>query len=93
MRYDEFGLIVELHGRAFHDTPAAYDADADRELTERAVGGVASLRITYGQVFRTTCRTAGWIATILQRLGWERTLRPCPRCPPRLSDAGCSRVA
>lgn len=82
MRYDELGLIVELHGRAFHDSPEAYDADAERELAERAVGGSESLRITYGLVFRTPCRTAAWIATILQRLGWEGTLRRCPRCPP-----------
>lgn len=82
VRYDEFGLIVELHGRAFHDSPEAYDADAERELAERAVGGSESLRITYGLVFRTGCRTAAWIATVLQRLGWEGTPRRCPRCPP-----------
>lgn len=82
VRYDEFGLIVELHGRAFHDSPEAYDADAERELAERAVGGSESLRITYGLVFRTGCRTAAWIATVLQQLGWEGTPRRCPRCPP-----------
>lgn len=87
VRYDEFGLIVELHGRAFHDSPSAYDADAERALAERAVAGSESLRITYGLVFRTGCRTAAWIATILHRLGWEGTLRRCPRCPPAASAA------
>lgn len=82
VHYAELGLIVELHGRAFHDSPEAYDADAERELAERAVGGSESVRITYGLVFRTPCRTSTWIAAILHRLGWQGTLRRCPRCPP-----------
>lgn len=87
VRYDEFGVIVELNGRAFHDSAEAYDADAERELAERAASGAESLRVTYGLVFRTGCRTAAWIATILRRRGWEGSLRRCPRCPPVVSAA------
>jgi very-short-patch-repair endonuclease len=79
--YDEFAVIVELQGRAIHDTAEAYDADAERDLAEAASGATETLRITYGQVFRSPCRTAARIAQVLGRRGWPGALAPCPECP------------
>lgn len=81
VRYDDFGVVVELQGRAFHDTAAAYDADADRDLAEAAAAAAHTLRVTYGQVFRTPCQSAAWIATVLHRGGWDGRLGRCKSCP------------
>lgn len=78
--YDEYGVIVELDGRAHHDTPRAWDDDARRDLAELATIDAVTARVTYGLVFREACRTAGWIATILRRNGWTGQIHPCPRC-------------
>lgn len=81
VRYEEYGVIVEPDGRAFHDSPEARDVDARRDLAERAISEAVTLRVTYGLVFNDGCRTARWIATILQRRGWMGVLQRCPRCP------------
>lgn len=80
VRYDDYGLIVELDGRAFHDSPRARDADAARDLAELAVRNDATARVTYGLVFRDSCSTAARIADILRRRGWNGAARRCPRC-------------
>lgn len=82
VRYEELGVIIELQGRSVHDTAEAYDADAERDLAEAAASGAETLRITYGQVFRTPCRTAAHIARVLHRHGWTGAGRPCADCPP-----------
>ncbi|TNM50227.1 hypothetical protein FHP29_00755 [Nocardioides albidus] len=82
VRYDAYGLIVEADGRTTHDTAAAYDADALRDLAEKAHRDMETVRVTYGMVFRTPCRTARQIAIILRRRGWTGGTRRCPRCPP-----------
>ena len=81
VRYEKYGLVVELNGRSIHDNPDSWDADARRGLAELAVSGALTVPVTYGLVFRDACRTAGWIAVILQRLGWTGELRRCPDCP------------
>ncbi|HWU23574.1 MAG TPA: hypothetical protein VN088_18695 [Nocardioides sp.] len=80
VRYDEYGLIVELDGRAFHDSPRARDADAARDLAELAAHNDATARVTYGLVFRDACTTAARIATILQRRGWRGEACRCAGC-------------
>lgn len=82
VRYDDFDLVIELDGRAFHDNPRARDADARRDLAELATSDAVTARVTYGLVYRETCRTARWIADLLRRRGWTGRLRPCPACPP-----------
>lgn len=79
-RYEPFGLVVEMDGRSTHDTAAAYDADAIRDLAEKAHGDAETVRVTYGMVFRTPSRTAAQIATILRRRGWTGSAHRCPRC-------------
>lgn len=80
VRYDEYGVIVELDGRAFHDTARTRDADARRDLAERAVSDATTLRVTYGLVFDDPCRTASWIAEVLRRRGWTGQPQGCPAC-------------
>ncbi|WP_202033179.1 type IV toxin-antitoxin system AbiEi family antitoxin domain-containing protein [Nocardioides sp. WS12] len=80
VRYEEYGVIVEPDGRAFHDSPEARDVDARRDLAERAVSGAVTLRVTYGLVFNDACRTAAWIGQVLQRCGWQGEVQRCPQC-------------
>lgn len=80
VRYDAQGVIVELDGRSFHDTPEAYDRDAERDLAEKAACGAETVRVTYGLVFGTPCRTAEQVGRILQRRGWSGAPTRCERC-------------
>lgn len=84
VRYDDFGLIVELDGWADHGSAAARDNDAARDLAELAVTGDLTVRVTYGQVYRDECRTAAHLARILHARGWTGAFTPCPRCPAEL---------
>ena len=80
VRYDDFGLIVELDG-LHHETPRARDNDARRDLAELATTDDVTARITYGLVFGDQCRTAAWLARILRRRGWDGEPTACPACP------------
>ncbi|WP_207947807.1 hypothetical protein [Occultella glacieicola] len=74
--------MVELDGLAFHGDAASRDEDANRDLAELAATGSPTARVTYGLVFTTPCRTARWIAKILQQRGWTGGFRPGPSCAP-----------
>jgi hypothetical protein len=78
--YREFGRLVELDGRLFHDTAADRDRDLERDL-EVAVAGRTTVRLGWGQVFLRPCRTALRIGRWLQAGGWEGAPRMCPGCP------------
>lgn len=80
VRYPRYSLVVELDGHGFHADAGARDHDAARDLAELATSGSPTARVTCGLVFTTPCRTAGWIAQILQCRGWTGTLHACPRC-------------
>jgi hypothetical protein len=78
--YPEYGLVVELDGRLFHDTVGARDRDLDRDL-DAAVDVGDTVRIGWGQVFDRGCWTAGRIGVLLQRRGWSGSPRKCgPDC-------------
>jgi len=83
VRYEKYGLIVELDGRAVHDNAQAWDNDARRDLAELATSELMTARVTYGLVFCEQCQTARWIAEVLRRQGWRGEFRRCPQCPPR----------
>ena len=76
VRYERYDVTVELNGRLFHDGPADWDADLEREL-DAAVRGAVGLRLGWGQVFSRTCRTARAVATVLRDRGWQGHPRPC----------------
>jgi len=88
--YPEYRLIVELDGGGYHAGERA-DADAFRDLAELARSREATLRLTYGLVFRTPCRTARFLAEVLQQRGWSGAAVRCHRCRRRgFPDAGSS---
>jgi hypothetical protein len=76
----DFGLIVELDGRAFHESTEARDRDLDRDL-DAAVESGETIRLGYGQVFARPCAIAERVAAILQRCGWPGVPVTCPSCP------------
>ncbi len=78
--YEQYGVIVEPDGRAFHDSPEARNADARRDLAERVARDAVTIRVTYALVFDESCATASQVAIVLQRRGWAGELRRCPRC-------------
>ena len=80
VRYVKYGLIVELDGRAHHDSAQAWDNDARRDLAELAASRLLTARVTYGLVFNRQCETAAWIGQILQRQGWRGQLVRCANC-------------
>lgn len=79
--YRDYGLVVELDGRAFHDSASARDRDLDRDLAA-AVEGSVTVRLGWGQVFKRPCVTAEQLAALLIRRGWDGAMLPCPDCPP-----------
>lgn len=79
--YEDFALIVELDGRAFHDSAGARDRDAGRDLSAAVEQGALTVRLTYGQVFGSSCLTAARIGQLLKQRGWTGTPMPCPNCP------------
>ncbi len=88
VRYREQGVVVELDGRAFHDSTHDRDRDALRDLAELSRSGLVTTRVTYGLVYGDACRTARLIADLLRQRGWHGRLRPCPNCPDGLALTG-----
>jgi hypothetical protein len=80
--HGEFGCVVELDGRPFHDTSQARDKDFERDLDAAVGDDLRSVRLTYGQVLRNGCRTVRKVATLLERGGWPGPFVRCPACPP-----------
>jgi hypothetical protein len=88
VRYREQGVVVELDGQAFHDSPNDRDRDAMRDLAELSRSGLVTTRLTYGLVYADACRTARLIADLLRQRGWRGRLRSCPNCPAGLALTG-----
>ena len=76
--YEEYGLIVETDGLAFHRGLAA-TVDMDRDNDHMQMG-ISTLRFGWGQVVDRPCETARRVADALTRGGWKGKMRPCPRC-------------
>jgi hypothetical protein len=77
---DYDGLVVELDGRLFHDSPHARDLYLERDL-DAAIGGSETIRLGYGQVFDRGCSTAAKLGLVLRRRGWDGRPTPCAGCP------------
>lgn len=73
---EEFGLVIELDGRQFHD--AERDARRDNEHALRH--GVVTLRFTWTQVIHGACEVARVVARALRQRGWDGGLGSCPDC-------------
>ncbi len=88
VRYKRQGVVVELDGRAFHESPRDRDRDALRDLAELSRSDLVTIRVTYGLVFGGACRTALLIGDLLRRRGWTGRPRSCSTCRPAIALTG-----
>lgn len=75
--YREFGLAVELDGRAFHDVTADMGRDNRHALTH----GITTLRYGWQAVTTQPCVVAAEVARALNIRGWTGRSRRCRDCP------------
>lgn len=80
LSYDDYGLVVELDGRAAHPEWFRW-ADIRRDNANAATGQV-TLRYGWEDVTERPCQTALEVAATLVGHGWTGVLRRCgSRCP------------
>lgn len=73
------GVCVELDGR-LHERFGQREHDFDRDLAAAATG-LATVRLSYGQVFGRPCWTATQLAAVHRAHGWTGQPRACgPGC-------------
>jgi hypothetical protein len=78
-RYREYGVAVELDGRASHPDEQRWQ-DKHRDNAS-AAAGIVTLRYGWADVTERSCETAREVATVLGSRGWKGRLRPCgPGC-------------
>jgi hypothetical protein len=73
--YEQYGLIVELDGKEFHDEEQR-GRDQLRD-NETVVTAGATLRYGWPAVTRTPCTTAAQVYLALRKRGYGGTLKPC----------------
>jgi Transcriptional regulator, AbiEi antitoxin/Protein of unknown function (DUF559) len=79
VRYEEYGVIVELDGRAAHPEGESW-RDTRRDNVS-AMKGLITLRYTYADVMERPCEVADEIARTLSRRGYTAGARRCgPSC-------------
>jgi very-short-patch-repair endonuclease len=76
--YPDFGLVIELDGRAFHSGANALN-DMDRD-NAHLLAGLVTLRFGWRQVSTNPCGVAATVAGALTRAGWTGRSRTCSRC-------------
>ena len=81
--YPEFGIVVELDGRLFHDSAAARGADMERDLDSAVAEHRRTMRLGWAQVVDRPCATARKLGTLLAAGGWTGSVAQCPSCGPR----------
>jgi very-short-patch-repair endonuclease len=79
VRYAEFGVVVELDGRAAHPDETRW-RDMARDNAS-VVDGRRVLRYGWADVASQPCEVAAQVATVLGVAGWRGMLRRCRRCP------------
>jgi hypothetical protein len=77
--YEEFGVAVELDGRAAHPTEARF-GDMRRD-NANAAAGIITMRYGWAEVIGRPCETANELGVVFQRFGWDGAPRRCqPTC-------------
>jgi hypothetical protein len=77
--YREYGVAVELDGRAAHPAEARW-RDIHRDNAS-AKAGIVTLRYSWADVTGEPCRVAAEVARVLQLHGWTGRPQGCgPRC-------------
>ena len=80
--YREYGVVVELDGKASHADRRLEDNRRDNAAAAR---GVITLRYGWADVTERGCETAFEVGETLSRRGWPGPLRRCRRCRLHLS--------
>lgn len=79
VRYEDYGVIVELDGRAAH--PEGQSWRDTRRDNVSAMNGLITLRYAYADVMERPCEVADEIALTLSRRGYAGAARRCgPSC-------------
>ncbi|GAB3999395.1 hypothetical protein [Nocardioides marmoraquaticus] len=79
--YPQYGVCVELDGRADHTRSHDRDRDLDRDLDAAASGEArTTVRLGWGQTVGRPCRTAVQVGRVLRAHGWAGEPNRCPRC-------------
>lgn len=81
VRYATARVLVELDSVLYHSLTRDRYADLERDIAA-TLAGYETVRLGWGQVFDSPCRTAARIAVLLGHRGWQGTPRRCPECPP-----------
>ena len=78
--YRDFGIAVELDGRAAHLVQDRWrDVHRDNALTR---AGIITLRYNWGDITERSCEVAAEIGIVLRKHGWAGRPGPCrPGCP------------
>ena len=75
--YAEYGLVIELDGKRFHDEEhSARDRDRRRDNDATVTTG-ATLRYGWDDVTSTPCETAAQLFAALRARGYQGALKPC----------------
>lgn len=78
IRYDPYGLVVELDGRIGHEGEGRF-RDMRRDNVA-VLDGETTLRYGYYDLTSGPCAVAFQVAAVLTLRGWAGVLRRCPRC-------------
>jgi len=80
--YPDWGLVIELDGRAHHDNARDRDRDLERDLDAAVVLDRHTIRLGWGQAHVRSCSTAVKVGRYLSLLGWPDSPHPCtsPNC-------------
>ncbi len=76
LRYEPWGVLVELDGRRGHEAAAAVLRDQFRD-NAAVLTGEATLRFGWLAVVGQPCDVAGQVGRLLQLRGWSGRLRRC----------------
>lgn len=79
VRYPAARVLVELDGRDFHSLTRDRYADLERDAAAAAAGHL-TVRLGWGQVYGTPCRTAELVGAVLTQQGWDGSTTRCPLC-------------
>ncbi|MCA0294538.1 MAG: type IV toxin-antitoxin system AbiEi family antitoxin domain-containing protein [Actinobacteria bacterium] len=80
--YDEYGLLVELDGKAGHIGFDAAFRDLHRD-NAHAQRRWTTLRYGSADVRAQACEVAAQVASVLRDHGWVGDFQPCPHCRGR----------
>jgi hypothetical protein len=76
MVLEEYGVVLEPDGHAWHGDPAARARDMTRDLAAAGTG-LLTVRLGWPHIHQTPCTTAAGLAGVLTHRGWRGRPRAC----------------